>query len=219
MAAFVLTVFSTAYAGWNMMNSMTEQCADPGRDIPRIYVAGMATVVASSILFCVSFFSVLPLNKLTGTLAGPFGLAIAGPVLKSFLCVMVSICCFGSMNGNCMGALNICASAAGTGDFPAYFAASETSKSGTSRNSLLAFTCWVSFLIITAASSKYFLNVQGLKAIMKFYTIGQFIFFALIAVALIMLRYSDPDATRPYSVSLCKCFTSVLHRLPCVVLQ
>ena len=85
------------------MNPLTEELEDPGRDVARIYVSGMATVVVISLVFNIAFFSVLKADDLTSFLAAPFARAVAGEWLSSIIAFMVAMCCLGSSNGMLMG--------------------------------------------------------------------------------------------------------------------
>jgi APA family basic amino acid/polyamine antiporter len=224
MAAMVGILW--AYDGWMNLTPLAEEVRDPGRNIPRALVLGMATLVFLYVIMSVMYHYVLPMQEVaaaggehdaTRAVAADYCRHLLGSrgVLAISLLVMCST--FISLNGNAL-----------TGP-RAYFAMARDGlffpglcrvhpRFATPANAVLAQGLWAVALTVFGTvmilweappesaglpgpvrAAWVRLNQTPLYRVLYTYVIfGANVFYMLAIAAVFVLRAKQPDAPRPY---------------------
>eukprot|EP00474_Spongospora_subterranea_P008526 CRZ08984.1 hypothetical protein [Spongospora subterranea] len=186
--AVMFAVF--AYSGWNMLNPLTEEMADPKKDVPRVYTVGMVSTIVLALLVNAAFMLVLPVDQMSGKLASPFA-TLVDPnfgFLRPVLCVFISFCCLGSCNGILMGTCKCMAAAGQSAILPASFGYK-------SKRHQVPFVSVIVFTIYSITLVFFDLN-----SIVAAYTVASWLFFVLVGISLFVLRSKYPNIVRPYKI-------------------
>lgn len=183
--------------GWAYMPMMASEVERPERNIPRSLFAGMAIVLLAYFLVNASYFVALPLEQVatSNSTQYPHALPVAAKAAETFLgsrgralvSMLVMLSAAGALNAVILTTARIPFAMARDGLF---FKAFGT-ISGRSRVpvfSVVVITLWSAVL---AASGTF-------DQLTNMYVFGLWVFYALGAGALFVLRRKRPDAPRPY---------------------
>jgi basic amino acid/polyamine antiporter, APA family len=180
-----------SYGGWQNLNFVGGEVRNPARNMPLAIMSGVAMVVAVYILSNVVYVRALPLEAIQGStkLASDAVEAVVGPWGARFVSLAIIISTFGITNVFIM-----------TGPRVYYVMAREKAflplaarlhpRFQTPAASIFLQSLWASALLLS--------NTYG--QLLQYVTFGDWIFFALTALALIVLRHRRPDVERPYRV-------------------
>ncbi len=185
IAALVAGLF--AYGGWHMVSYTSGETIDPTRTIPRALMIGTVTVTVLYVLANAAYLYVLPVDRVASStrVAAEVADAIFGPVGGRVVAVLVMCSALGAMNGVIMAGPRVYqAMAADRLLFT--WAARLHDRYGTPHRAIAAQAAWASVLIATGSYRVLFTRVV--------YT--EWIFFALLAVALFTLRRRPDYAPR-----------------------
>jgi amino acid transporter len=224
MAAMVGVLW--AYDGWINLTPLAEEVRDPGRNIPRAMILGMATLIAVYLTMTLAYHYVLPLPEVAST-AGAKGAESAvaalycgrllgsGGVAAIALLVMCST--FISLNGNALTGPRAYFAMARDGLFPSAICRIHP-RYRTPSNAVIAQGTWAIILTVfgttmilwTAPSADSGvpslvreawakLNERPLYDLLYTYVIfGANIFYVLAIASVFVLRAKRPDLPRPY---------------------
>jgi APA family basic amino acid/polyamine antiporter len=187
--AMIATLWS--YDGWNSLTFMAGEVIEPQRTIPRALVIGTVAVIAIYVLTNLAYLYVLPIGAMAGSklvaadmmekiMPGFGGAAIA-------LAVMIST--FGSVNATSMTTARVYYAMARDGLF--FRGMREVHpKFRTPSTSLVVQCIWASVLTLTGTYDQIFTYV----------VFAGWIFYALGAGGIFILRRRFPNPSRPYRV-------------------
>jgi basic amino acid/polyamine antiporter, APA family len=178
-----------SYGGWQNLNFVGGEVKNPGRTMPLAILSGVGLVVAVYVLANIVYVKALPLPAIAGSskLASDAMRAMVGPWGSRFIAAAIVISTFGITNVFILTGARVYQVMAGSRMFlPA--AARIHPRYGTPAAAILLQSTWATGLILT--------NSYG--RLLQFVTFGDWIFFGLTALALIILRRKMPDAHRPY---------------------
>jgi amino acid transporter len=180
-----------AYNGFQNLGSLGEEIQDPGRNIPRVLVAALLIVVLLYIAVNLTYFHALPFAQVAGSqaVASEVVQAVAGPRGAIWLTLAMCISALASLHVVIMADARIPYAMARAGLLFAFVARTHP-RYRTPSGALL----FLGFLGALIALTGTFEELYSL------YVFAIWIFFALVPVALIRLRRTEPQLLRPYRV-------------------
>lgn len=178
-----------SYGGWQNLNFVAGEVKNPARTLPLAIISGVSLVVAIYVLSNVVYVKALPLAGIASStkLASDALQAMVGPVGAKFISLAIIVSTFGITNVFILTGARVVQVMAGRG---AFFprAAKVHPRFGTPVAAIVLQSAWASVLLLS--------NTYG--QLLQYVTFGDWIFFGLTALALIVLRRKLPDAPRPY---------------------
>jgi APA family basic amino acid/polyamine antiporter len=224
MAAMVSVLW--AYDGWTNVTPLAEEIRDPGRNVPRSLIWGMAVLITLYLAMTLAYHFVLPMSEIASASSSSkdFRHAVAAVYCDYLLghsgvvgvSVLVMCSTFISLNGNALTGPRAYFAMARDGLFPAGLCRIH-SRFRTPANAVLSQGIWAimltlagTFLIvvppevapgwpglITSAWKK--LNETPLYDLLYNYVIfGANVFYMLAISSVFVLRIQRPDLPRPY---------------------
>lgn len=178
-----------SYGGWQNLNFVGGEVKNPSRNIPLAIISGVSLVVFVYVCSNIVYVKALPVGEIAASprLASDVMMAMAGPLGAAFISLAIIASTFGITNVFIM-----------TGPRVYYVMARESMflpmasrlhpRFGTPHYSILLQSLWASALLLT--------NSYG--QLLQYVTFGDWIFFGLAALALLVLRRKRPDIERPY---------------------
>jgi basic amino acid/polyamine antiporter, APA family len=232
-----------AYDGWTNVTPLAEEIRDPGRNIPRALLGGIAVLITVYLGMTLAYHYVLPMNEIKAASreAGHVESAVAAVYSKQLLghwgvvgiSLLVMCSTFISINANCLVGPRAYFAMARDGLFPAGLCQVHPSYQ-TPANAVLAQGIWAialtlfgTFLVVIpppsglpawliAAWSK--LNETPLYDVLYTYVIfGANIFYMLAISSIFVLRRREPDVALPYR-TLGYPFTPLLYVAGAIIL-
>ena len=187
--AMIATLWS--YDGWNSLTYLAGEVKDPQKTIPRALIIGTIVVIIIYAVTNLAYLYVLPIDEIAKS-----NLVAADVMEKVFsgyggaiisLCVMIST--FGTVNGTSMTTARVYFAMAKDKLFFSGFSNVHPNYKTPGR-SLMIQGVWASLLTLTGTYEQLFTYV----------IFAGWIFFALGAGAIFVLRKRMPDATRAFRV-------------------
>lgn len=180
-----------AFNGFNDLGDLGEEIQQPGKNIPRSILLGLATIGVLYLMANVTYFHVLPV---AAAAASPH---IASDVVQSFagssgavwLTVAMAISALGALHVVIMTGARIPFAMARDGVF-FRFASRLHPTTHAPSGSLIFLGSVASLLALTGTFEELY----------SLFVFAVWIFFALTAIALLRLRWKEPELVRPYRV-------------------
>lgn len=225
MAAMVGILW--AYDGWVNITPLAEEIRDPGRNIPRSLIVGMATLIAVYLGTTLAYHYVLPMAEIAAADHGEGGIekAVAAVYCKTLLgnfgvlaiSMLVMCSTFISLNGNALTGPRAYFAMARDGLLPRALGRIHP-RFQTPSNAVLSQGIWASLLTIVGTALIVIappegstsiprwvldawtkLNVTPLYDLLYTYVIfGANLFYLLAIASVFVLRARMPDLPRPY---------------------
>lgn len=184
------------YDGWNNMPMAAGEVRDPGKNVPRALIGGMIVIMALYCFINFAYVYALPYSEIAATQADG-SLSVAQLTTKTFLgdsgakiiSIALVISTIGALNGAILTSARIPFAMARDGLF---FRAQGTVHA-VSRVPVIAVLTQAVWACVLALSGTF----DQLTDCLLFVSWN---FYALVAAGVIILRYTHPDASRPYKV-------------------
>lgn len=183
-----------AYDGWINVGAMAGEMKNPGRDLPKAIVGGLAFVMVVYIIINVAYLWVLPASKLANfdSPASAVAEVIFGSVGGKLITAGILISLFGCINGYLLTATRVLYTLGQQKSIPGYKYYSSLNKSGVPGNSTI---------VMGILSALYALSGQfNLLTDLSIFAIWSF--YVLTFIGVILLRQRQPELNRPYKVPL-----------------
>ena len=180
-----------SYGGWQNLNFIGGEVRNPSRNMPMAILSGVGLVAAVYILSNIVYIKALPLAAIQGStkLASDAVEAMLGLWGARFVSLAIIVSTFGITNVFILtGARVYYVMAKEKAFLP--IAARLHPRFKTPGASIFLQSFWASLLLLS--------NTYG--RLLQYVTFGDWIFFALTALALLVLRRRMPDLARPYRV-------------------
>jgi APA family basic amino acid/polyamine antiporter len=187
--AMIATLWS--YDGWNSLTYLAGEVKEPQRNIPRALIIGTIAVIIIYVLTNLAYLYILPIGEIATSklVAADTMERIFAGYGGAIIAAMVMISTFGTVNATSMTTARV------------YFAMAKDKlfftslgkvhpKYRTPAKSLAVQAVWASLLTLTGTYDQIFTYV----------IFAGWIFYALGAAAVFILRKKMPDAPRPYKV-------------------
>ncbi len=180
-----------AYDGWNNITYIAGEVREPQRTIPRALMLGTLIIISVYVLTNLAYLYLLPIDVMAGSqlVASDAARVILGNRGAEFVAIAVMISTFGTSNGTILASARVYfAMARERMFFPSIGAIHPTFR--TPGNALILQAAWTSILVLTG-------TFDTLTDMLIFVS---WIFYALGAFGIFILRRTMPDTPRPYRV-------------------
>lgn len=191
LAAFGVATVSAlwAYDGWNNLSMVAGEVENPQRNVPLALIGGALLVLVVYVLVNLAYFYVLPGAQMVGTktVASDAARKFLGNGGGAFIAVGVLVSTFATLNGSILSGSRVPYATARAGLFPRALAAVNP-RFHTPAVSLVGQAVIASLFTLTGSYESLYT-----KAIFS-----EFLFYALCAAGVFVLRLREPDLPRPY---------------------
>lgn len=183
------------YDGWNNLTFVAGEVKNPQRNIARALFWGVVVVIAVYVIINLAYLYVLDINTMAalkesgGLVATEAMSKVSGTNAVIIVALAIMISTFGASNGTIMSSARIYFAMAREGLFFKSIGKLHP-KRETPVNSLLLQATWASVLVLSG-------TFDMLTDMLIFVA---WIFYALSAVSVIILRVREPETLRPYKV-------------------
>ncbi len=180
-----------SYDGWNNITYLAGEVKEPQRNLPIALSTGIFIVLFVYLFINLAFLYVLPVSEMAGSelVASDVAYRAIGPTGGAIVAAMVMISTFGTSNGTIMASSRV------------YFAMARRKmfftpigrihpKFRTPGNALILQSFWASMLVLSG-------SFDQLTDMLIFVS---WLFYALGAYGIFVLRKKMPEAFRPYKV-------------------
>lgn len=180
-----------AYDGWNNITYIAGEVKEPQRTIPRALLLGMVTVIGVYVLINVAYIYILPIERIAASplVASEAATVALGSIGGAFIAIAVMISTFGTTNGNILAGARLYYAMARENMFFRSVGVIN-SRTQTPARSLLVQAVWSSVLVLSG-------SFDMLTDMLIFVS---WLFYALGAAGVFVLRRKMPDTPRPYKV-------------------
>lgn len=180
-----------AYDGWNNVTYLAGEIKNPHRYIPKGLFIGTTIVIIVYILINIAYLYVIPMSEMakSSLVAADAATKILGLVGGGFIAALVMVSTFGTSNGTIMASARVYYAMSHRGMFFKNIGVTHK-RFFTPANALWLQFFWASMLVLSG-------TFDILTDMLIFVS---WIFYALGAVGVFILRKKMPDAERPYKV-------------------
>jgi len=178
-----------AYNGFNDLGDLGEEITDPGRNIPRAIILGLTTVVGLYVAANFVYLRVLPFAVAANSphIASDAVQAFAGARGAKWLTIAMALSALGALHVVVLTGARIPYAMARDGVF-FKFAERMHPRFHSPSGSLLFLGTAASLLALTGTFEELY----------SLFVFAVWIFFALVAIAMLRLRVKEPELARPY---------------------
>lgn len=182
-----------AFDGWNNVTYIAGEVKNPMRNIPKALIIGTLIIIAVYMLINLAYLYVIPIDQMATSklVASDVADRAIGSWGGALIAALVMISTFGTSNGTIMVSARVYFAMSRRGMFFSPFG-NVSSKYHTPANALALQAIWSCVLVLSG-------SFDDLTDMLIFVS---WIFYALGAYGVIVLRKKMPDAPRPYKVPL-----------------
>jgi len=180
-----------AYEGWSNVTFAGGEVKRPERDLPLALTLGVGAVIVIYLGLNLVYYHVLTLPEIAQSprVAADAAARIMGPRGSQLVAMAIIVAVFGSINGSILTAARVYYSMARDGLFFGW-CSSVHPRFCTPHLALLVQGAWSVLLV----------GLAGYEGLFTYSIFAAWIFYALTALAVIVLRRKRPDLPRPYRV-------------------
>ncbi|XP_076802749.1 b(0,+)-type amino acid transporter 1-like isoform X1 [Clavelina lepadiformis] len=181
-----------AYDGWNQLNYVTEELKNPSVNLPRAIMIGIPLVTIVYLLTNIAYLAGLSVTEMmiSRAVAVTFGNKFLG-AFAWFIPLGVAISTFGGANGYSITGPRIIFSAARHGHMPEILA--TVSYKRYTPVAAILFQTFIALLVLIP---------NDFDTLVNYFSFSMWIFHGGSALALLVLRRTQPDRHRPYKVPI-----------------
>ncbi|MDR0879569.1 MAG: amino acid permease [Clostridioides sp.] len=190
----VLIAILFAYDGWLNVGAIAGEMKNPGKDLPKAIVGGLAIVMAVYFLINVAYLWVLPASELAKVASPASAVAtkMFGAVGGKIISVGILISVFGTLNGYMLTGPRVIFQMATDRTLPMSKSLSKVNSSQAPSNAII---------LMGVIASIYALSKQ-FNLLTDLAVFSTWIFYVLTFIGVMKLRKTEPNAARPYKVPL-----------------
>lgn len=183
-----------AFEGWTNVGAIAGEMKDPGRDLPKAIVGGVALIMAVYVIINLAYLWVLPADVMMNleSPASAVAMEIFGDMGGKFVSVGIMISAGGACNGFILAGSRTAYYMASQGDLPASKTLSKISGTGVPVNCIF---------LIAGLGALYALTGQ-FDLLTNLGTFVGWVFYTLTFAAVMVYRKQAPDVERTYKVPL-----------------
>lgn len=183
-----------AFEGWTNVGAIAGEMKDPGRDLPKAVVGGVAVIMAIYVVINLAYLWVLPADELMNleSPASAVAIAIFGDIGGKLVSVGIMISAAGTCNGFILSGSRTALYMAEQGYLPGSKALSKISGTGVPANGIY---------LIGILGAIYALSGQ-FDLLTNLVTFSGWVFYTLTFIAVMVYRKQAPDVKRTYKVPL-----------------
>jgi len=191
-------------SAWNNVTFTAGEVENPQRNLPRALLIGCLIVVSLYILANLAYVVTLPLSGIQNAAQNRVGTAlmenIFGPSGSVVMAVAIMVSTFGCNNGLILAGARVYYAMARDGLFFSKLA--RTNRFHVPAIALAAQGVWAAILVLprTVTYNEQNVPVFGnvYTQLLEYIVSVELVFGALAVLAVVVLRYKNPDAERPY---------------------
>lgn len=191
VSAFGLALTSAlwAYDGWLTVTLNSGEFRNPKRDLPISLIAGTLIVIAVYLAANLAFAYIVPVSQMSGSprIAADVAAIVLGPIGASLIILGIMASTFGATNGQLLAGPRTLYAGGKDGVFPRVFG-NVHSRYHSPYVAILTLGIWGMILTFSGTFDQ----------ITNYVVFTSWGFYALSALAVIVLRRKMPDADRPY---------------------
>jgi APA family basic amino acid/polyamine antiporter len=206
------------YAGWEQLAHLTEEVHNPGRNVPRVFAAGLLLIGALYLSVAIGIHYVLPWAAVVQSQAVGADLfrALFGQPGVQLISMLILLSTIFTANGAVMSGPRAAFALARSGDAPAFLSRVHP-RFQTPANAVLAMGCWSLLMLAVSVAVMVIPLPSGLPVpvrnawlalqarplfdvMISWVMFGYLLLQALVAASLIVLRRSKPGLPRPFRV-------------------
>jgi basic amino acid/polyamine antiporter, APA family len=178
-----------AYDGWEDLNLVGSEVRDPERNFPRALVGGVCLVAVIYLLFSAACLKILPFESVASSqhIASDVVEHVAGRGAAAWITLAMVISAVGSMNSSVLSGARVGYAMARDGIFFKIVDGIHP-KFRTPARSLIFQGVLASLMALTGT----------FEELTNLFIFAGWIFYGLAVVALFRMRWTEPDAPRPY---------------------
>ena len=180
-----------AYDAWNTVTFVSEEVREPKTTLPRSLLLGSGLVMLVYVLTIASFLAVMSMSEMADVKESRVGQAVAaklfGKLGEAAIIVAILISTFGCVNGLILSGARVSYAMAREGHF---------FRSCDSLHPVRATP--VAALVLQAIWSAVLTLTGSFDALLTYTTFASVLFAALMILGVFWLRWTRPDADRPY---------------------
>ncbi|KAK8869635.1 hypothetical protein IAR55_000203 [Kwoniella newhampshirensis] len=192
LSSYAIALYSGLWAfdGWDSCCYVAGEMRNTQRDLPRALHSSMAIVLCLFVLANVSYFLVLDPATVasSNTVALDFGAETIGRFGAVVFSALVSISCFGALNGSFYTTARLIYAASREHFLPSVF--SRLHHRRRTPDNAIALQASLSLFFIIFGG--------GFRAILNFFSVASWTFYLLTVLGLLVLRAKEPHLERPY---------------------
>lgn len=180
-----------AYDGWNCVTFAAGEAKHPERDLPLALILGTSSVIVIYLALNLVYYRVLTLPEIAGSprVAADTAVCLIGRNGSYLVSMAIIVSGFGSLNGSILAQPRVYYAMAKDGLFFRWCVAVHP-RFRTPHIALVVQGIWTTFLVLFGRYEQLFT-----------YTVfAAWLFYALTAFSVIILRRTQPDLPRPYRV-------------------
>ena len=180
-----------AYEGWNVCTFAAGEVKRPERNLPLALILGTGAVIVTYLLLNLVYYHVLPMDQMarSSRVGADAAVRIFGHTGSYLVSLLIIISTLGSLNGSILAAPRVYYAMAEDGLFFRWCARVHP-RFHTPHLALVVQGAWAILLVAAGTYQQLFTYV----------IFAAFMFYALGAFAVVVLRRKRPDAPRPYRV-------------------
>jgi basic amino acid/polyamine antiporter, APA family len=180
-----------AYEGWNCCTFAAGEVQRPERNVPLALILGTTAVIAIYLALNLVYYHVLPMDQVARStrVGADAAVRVFGHTGSYLVSLVIIISTLGSLNGSILAAPRVYYAMATDGLFFRWCARIHP-RFHTPHVALLVQGAWA---IVMVAAGTY-------EQLFTYVIFAAFVFYALTALAVVVLRRKRPDAPRPYRV-------------------
>jgi APA family basic amino acid/polyamine antiporter len=215
---FAMTPVMWTYGGWEQLAHLAEEIREPGKNLPRVFAAGLATIAALFLAVVVGIHYVLPYKEVAQSEAVGADLfkALFGPAGGRLISIVILLSAVVTANGAILAGSRAAFAVARDGDAPRWLGRINE-RFQAPANGVMAIGGWAIALIGLSAAAMAIPTPEAWPPFMRdawialqhrplfdilisYVMFGYLLLQALVAVSLIVLRRAHPDWRRPFRV-------------------
>ncbi|XP_076470150.1 b(0,+)-type amino acid transporter 1-like [Babylonia areolata] len=195
-----------AFDGWNSLNFVTEELKNPSRNLPLAIMIGIPLVTLCYVLANIGYLAVMTKPEIlqSHAVAVRWGEVVLGQYMTWLMPAFVIVSTFGSANGCLFTSGRLSYAAGREGHFPQFLGFISVDR----RTPVPAIMFTVSLGICLIIPS-------DLGLLIDIFIFASWLFYGWTTLALLILRYTQPDLHRPYKVPI---VVPILMLLACLYL-
>ncbi|KAM8974471.1 cystine/glutamate transporter-like [Pelodytes ibericus] len=181
-----------AFGGWFYVNFVTEEIVNPERNIPITVIVSLIVVTICYLLTNVAYYTILTTDEVLASEA--VAMTFADRTLKQFssvIPILVSLSCFGALNGGIFASSRMLFAAAREGQWPFLFSMIHLRR----HTPLPALILMLPLIFVM-------IGIGDLYGLLNFYSFSRWLFMGLVTLGLMIHQRRHPHLPRPFKVPL-----------------
>ena len=191
-----MTPVMWTYAGWEQLAHLGEEIRNPGRNLPRVFAAGLAVIGVLFLMVAVGIHYVLPYDAVAKSEAVGADLfrALFGPIGVRVISTVILFSAVVTANGAILAGSRAAFAVARDNSAPQWLG--KVNRFQSPANAVVAIGGWAILLIVLSGVRHKLL----FDALISYVMFGYLMFQGLVSLSLILLRRAHPEWNRPFRV-------------------